>query len=77
MDIQLVTGGLSAPIGVVNAGDGSNRLFVIQQGGTVRVVHNNRLLSGNFLDIRNVSAGFTTGGERGLLGLAFHPNFES
>ena len=33
-----VSSGLSAPIGVVNAGDGSNRLFVIQQGGAARVI---------------------------------------
>ncbi len=77
LDLQLVVSGLSQPIGVVNAGDGTNRLFVIQQGGTVRIVQNNRLLAGNFLDIRQVSAGLSTGGERGLLGLAFHPSFES
>ena len=76
IDIMPVVSGLSSPVGVVNAGDGSNRLFVIQQGGTVRVVQNNRLLAGNFLDVRNV-AGFANGGERGLLGLAFHPGFES
>ncbi len=61
----------------MNAGDGTGRLFVVQQGGTVRVVANNRLVAGNFLDIRSVSAGLTTGGERGLLGLAFHPTFET
>ena len=77
LDIQLVVSGLSQPIGAVNAGDGTNRLFVVQQGGTVRVVQNNRLVSGNFLDIRSVSAGLSTGNERGLLGLAFHPSFES
>ena len=77
VDIQLVVSGLSSPIGVVNAGDGTNRLFVIQQGGTVRVVANNSLVAGNFLDIRSVSAGLTSGGERGLLGLAFHPSFET
>jgi len=77
VDIQLVVSGLSSPVGVVNAGDGTSRLFVIQQNGTVRVVVNNKLQAGIFLDVRNVAGGFTTGGERGLLGLAFHPNFES
>lgn len=76
VDIQLIVSGLIQPIGVVNAGDGSHRLFVVQQGGTVRVVANNRLLSGNFLDVRSFSS-LSTGGERGLLGLAFHPDFES
>lgn len=77
VDIQLVVSGLIQPIGVTNAGDGTNRLFVVQQGGTVRVVANNRLVAGNFLSLSGVSGGFTSGGERGLLGLAFHPDFES
>jgi glucose/arabinose dehydrogenase len=75
--VQLIVSGLSSPIGVTNAGDGTHRLFVVQQGGTVRVVSNNRLLSGTFLNLSGVAGGFTSGGERGLLGLAFHPNFKS
>lgn len=77
VDTQLVASGLRSPVGVVNAGDGTHRLFVIEQGGTVRVVSNNSLVAGNFLDVRSVSGGFTTGGERGLLGLAFHPDFHA
>jgi glucose/arabinose dehydrogenase len=78
VQLQLIASGLSSPIGVVNAGDGSGRLFVVQQGGTVRVVSaGGGLQPGIFLDIRAVSGGFTTGGERGLLGLAFDPDFES
>lgn len=77
VDLQLITGGLSSPVGVVNAGDGTNRLFVIQQGGSVRVVQNHRLLSGSFLSMSGISGGFSSGGERGLLGLAFHPSFET
>ena len=75
--ITEVAGGLSSPVGVVNAGDGTNRLFIVEQRGTVRVFQNNALKSGFFLDIRGVAGGFTNGGERGLLGIAFHPNFES
>ena len=70
-----VDDGFVQPLGVVNAGDGTSRLFVVEQRGTVRVVSGNRMQSGFFLDIRN--AGISTGGERGLLGLAFHPDFES
>jgi glucose/arabinose dehydrogenase len=77
VQLQLIVSGLSSPIGVVNAGDGTGRLFVVQQGGTVRVVAGGRLQAGTFLDIRPVSGGFTSGGERGLLGLAFDPDFES
>jgi glucose/arabinose dehydrogenase len=72
--VTSVLGGLSSPLGVVNAGDGSGRLFIVQQGGTVRVVQGNKLQAGTFLDI---SAKVNAGGERGLLGLAFHPDFET
>ena len=70
----VVTSGLSSPVDVVNAGDGSNRLFVVQQGGQVRIVSGGALLPGNFLDIPDSISG---GGERGLLSIAFHPNYES
>lgn len=63
-------GGLSSPIGLTNAGDGSGRLFVIQQGGQIRVWDGSQLLIPPFLDIAHLTNG---GGERGLLGLAFHP----
>jgi glucose/arabinose dehydrogenase len=69
-----VVGGLSAPTQVTNAGDGSNRLFVVEKRGTIRVVQNGALKSGYFLDIRSKVA---DDGERGLLGLAFSPNFSS
>lgn len=72
-----VAGGLASPVGVVNAGDGTNRLFVIEQRGTVRVIADGSLQAGFFLDIRAVAGGITSGGERGLLGLAFHPSFET
>jgi glucose/arabinose dehydrogenase len=76
LNITQVASGLSSPIGVVNAGDGTNRLFVVEQRGTVRVVTSGGTLqSGFFLDIR--SAVNDNGSERGLLGLAFHPSFES
>ncbi len=77
VQLGFVLGGLSAPTAVANAGDGSGRLFIAQQGGTVRVVLNNVLQSGTFLDVSGVPGGFSSGGERGLLGLAFHPSFET
>jgi glucose/arabinose dehydrogenase len=72
LTVVKVTGGLSSPVGVTHAGDGSGRLFVVQQGGRVRVVKNRQLQSGSFLDVSSI---VTFGGERGLLGLAFHPQF--
>jgi glucose/arabinose dehydrogenase len=78
VDLRLIISGLSSPVGVVNAGDGTNRLFVVQQGGSVRVVSaGGALQSGNFLSMAGVAGGFSNGGERGLLGLAFHPSFET
>src|SRR3954470_18747793 len=70
--LQPVVSGLSAPLEIVNAGDGSNRLFVVEQAGRVRVVRDGRLLPAPFLDIR---ASVLSGGEQGLLGLAFHPAY--
>jgi glucose/arabinose dehydrogenase len=48
------------------------RLFVIEQGGRIRIFNNEQLVSTPFLDI---SSKVTAGGELGLLGLAFHPNY--
>ncbi len=68
-----IASGLIAPIGVTNAGDGSDRLFVIQQGGQVRVIDSaGALRAAPFVDL---SGRILAGGERGLLGLAFHPSF--
>ncbi len=57
---------------MTNAGDASGRLFVAEQGGTIRIVLNGRIVEPAFLDI---SDRLTSGGERGLLGVAFHPDF--
>jgi glucose/arabinose dehydrogenase len=75
--LRHIDDGFTSPVGVVNAGDGSHRLFVLEQRGTVRVVVDDKMKSGYFLDVRGVAGGFTNGGERGLLGLAFHPDFET
>jgi glucose/arabinose dehydrogenase len=64
--------GLDSPLAAVNAGDGSGRVFVVEQGGLIRIVNDGRLLPDPFLDI---SAEISSGGERGLLGLAFHPDY--
>lgn len=71
--LESVAIGLSEPIGLFNAGDGSGRLFIIEQAGTIRILQSGTVGQPPFLDIQErVSAG----GERGLLGLAFHPQFE-
>jgi len=67
----LVTG-LVDPTDITNAGDGSDRLFVVEQGGRIQIIQNGGLLATPFLDISNR---ISTGGERGLLGMAFPPNY--
>ena len=68
-----VAGGLDTPIGLTNAGDGSGRLYVNEQRGVVKVVEaDGSVRAAPFLDL---SGKVLSGGERGLLGLAFHPGF--
>lgn len=74
LDTEDIAGGFTSPVSVTHAGDGSDRLFVTQQGGQIKVVENGVHLTTPFLDI---SAIITAGGESGLLGLAFHPNYAS
>ncbi len=63
------------PVDLQHAGDGSGRLFVVEQAGRILVFDNDAAVSGatEFLDIRDrVNDG---GNEEGLLGLAFHPDY--
>jgi glucose/arabinose dehydrogenase len=65
--------GLDQPIGITSAGDGSGRLYVNEQGGIVRIVEQDGSLAQQpFVDLNDR---LVAGGEQGLLGLAFHPDF--
>ena len=64
--------GLSSPLGVVHARDRTKRLFIVEQTGTIRIFRRGEIRTRPFLDISNLTEG---DGERGLLGLAFHPNY--
>ena len=66
--------GLTSPLGFETPDDGSGRFFVVEQGGRLKIIQNGNVLSPPFLDI---SSKITTGGEMGLLGVTFHPNFSS
>jgi glucose/arabinose dehydrogenase len=78
VQLQSVLSGLSGPVFVTNAGDGTNRLFVVEQGGTIRVSQPGATTHTLFLDITaRVGCTFPSCGERGLLGLAFHPYYEN
>ena len=70
--LQTAFSGLNNPDYITNAHDGSNRLFIIEQPGIISVVQPGSSSRTTFLDI---SARVLFGGEQGLLGLAFHPQF--
>lgn len=63
--------GLTSPVEITNAND--SRLFVVQQDGIIKIIQPNGTINAtNFL---NISTKIVYGGERGLLGLAFHPQY--
>lgn len=70
---QRVATGFSNPVGISNADDGSGRLFIVEQSGRIWILDSNFNRSAQpFLDIRDR---VTSGGERGLLSVAFPPDF--
>jgi glucose/arabinose dehydrogenase len=64
--------GLSSPVGLAAAADGSGRLFIVQQGGRIAVHDGAQVLPTPFLDLTSL---VLSGGEQGLLGLSFHPSY--
>ncbi len=74
IQIQPVASGFASPVAVTNAGDGSGRLFIVQQTGQIRILINGTVLTTPFLNISDL---VSCCGERGLLGLTFHPSYVS
>lgn len=74
VSLRPVVEGLERPVSVAHAGDGSGRLFIVQQGGEILVFDGTELLPVPFLDLSSM---VSTGSEQGLLGLAFHPDYET
>jgi hypothetical protein len=70
--LQRLTAALTAPVFAVSPPGDPTRLFVVEQGGTIRVLRNDTLLPDPFLDIGDL---VSTGGEQGLLSMAFHPEY--
>lgn len=70
--VSLSGGSLSQPVDIEHNGVDANKLYIVEKRGTIRIIENNTLVSPFFLDIQS---SVTNNGERGLLGLAFHPNF--
>lgn len=78
--LQTVAAGFTRPIYVTGAGDGSGRLFVVEQGGKIKIIQDGTVLSEPFLDVSGwISEAALTNNytERGLLGLAFDPSYAS
>lgn len=72
---ETVVSGLNDPLLVMHAGDGSNRLFIVQRDGKILIHKNGGLNAAPFLDVGALLA--SDGGEQGLLGLAFDPSYET
>ncbi len=70
--LDLVADGFDQPVQVVDPGDGSERLFVVEQSGRIRIVRDGQVLPEPFLDISDL---VSCCGERGLLSVAFHPGY--
>jgi glucose/arabinose dehydrogenase len=68
----VVVSGLSQPVAFIQEPSDPWVQYVVQQGGRIRVVRNGALLAQDFL---NLTGSISTGGERGLLGLAFPPDY--
>jgi glucose/arabinose dehydrogenase len=72
IQLQTFATGLSSPVGIYNCGD--DRLFILEQAaGDIEILNSSGQIIGQFLDLTGL---ISTGGERGLLGLAFHPNYD-
>jgi glucose/arabinose dehydrogenase len=71
LQTQIVATGLSKPL-FATSPSGDSRLFIVEQGGLIKILENGTVRSTPFLDL---SGSVDTDGERGLLGMAFDPNF--
>lgn len=72
IDLQLVTANVTNAVYITHAGDGSGRLFIVEQPGRIKIFDGTNLLSSPFLDI---SSQTLFSGEQGLLSVAFHPGY--
>ncbi|HEU5210186.1 MAG TPA: PQQ-dependent sugar dehydrogenase [Longimicrobiales bacterium] len=70
-ELELVAEGFDSPV-FLTAPPGDDRLFIVEQTGTIRIIEDGAVLAEPFLDIRGR---VRSGGEQGLLGLAFHPAY--
>lgn len=78
IELELIMDGLASPVGVTQPDDTTDRLFITDQVGTVRIVEDGTPLATPFLDVSSRLVTLNPGyDERGLLGFAMHPDFAS
>src|SRR5436190_8054326 len=73
INYRRVIGSLSAPVEMASAPDGSNRIFIVQKVGSIKVFDKSYNFLGDFVTV----SGITINGERGLLSMAFHPDYKT
>jgi Glucose / Sorbosone dehydrogenase len=73
LNYRPVISSLTNPVDIVSPNDGSNRLFIVQKEGKIKVYDPSFAFKGDFLTV----APITTQSERGLLSMAFHPDYKS
>src|SRR5262245_13630666 len=74
VSLQVIATGFNSPLDVEQPSDNSGRLFVAEQGGTIKIIQGGSLLAQPFL---NISSKVINSGEMGLLGMTFHPGFST
>lgn len=78
INLKLIAEGLMAPVAMDCPKDGSNRLFICEQTGKIKIIKNKILADKPFLDLsKKVDAGNRFYSEKGLLGIAFHPKYKN
>ena len=78
LDAEFVAGGLERPIFLTHAPGDESRLFVIEKRGRIRIIKDGTLLPTPFIDLDAIIGGGTSdNSEQGLLGLAFHPDYDT
>ncbi len=82
VQLTLVADGFHRPLFITHAGDGSGRLFVVEQTGFVHIIQDGKVLDESFLDVSHLVgtrvdlSDRDNNSENGLLGMAFHPNYQ-
>ena len=75
ISVDTFQSGFSSPVDIANAGDGTNRIFIVERCGTIKIIANGSTLGTNFLNITNrVNC---SSSERGLLSMTFPPDYAS